>query len=70
MGAGAPRGLQNRLRGAVEASWVGSIPIHPRQFWPVLTEMTAKIAGGSSRAFALIDYPRGFRLYMAETKVR
>ena len=25
-------GLQNRLRGAVEASWVGSIPIHPRQF--------------------------------------
>ena len=26
------RGLQNRLRGAVEASWVGSIPIHPRQF--------------------------------------
>jgi hypothetical protein len=25
------RGLQNRLRGAVEASWVGSIPIHPRQ---------------------------------------
>jgi hypothetical protein len=30
-GAGALRGLQNRLRGAVEASWVGSIPIHPRQ---------------------------------------
>src|SRR5579859_541483 len=29
--AGAARGLQNRLRGAVEASWVGSIPIHPRQ---------------------------------------
>ncbi len=28
------RGLQNRLRGAVEASWVGSIPIHPRQFPP------------------------------------
>ena len=25
------RALQNRLRGAVEASWVGSIPIHPRQ---------------------------------------
>ncbi len=25
------RGLQNRLRGAAEASWVGSIPIHPRQ---------------------------------------
>ena len=24
------RGLQNRLRGAAEASWVGSIPIHPR----------------------------------------
>src|SRR6266508_6472048 len=23
------RGLQNRLRGAAEASWVGSIPIHP-----------------------------------------
>jgi len=23
------RGLQNCLRGAVEASWVGSIPIHP-----------------------------------------
>ena len=29
-GAGAPRGLQNRLRGAAEASRVGSIPIHPR----------------------------------------
>ncbi len=26
-----PRGLQNRLRGADEASWVGLIPIHPRQ---------------------------------------
>jgi len=26
------RGLQNRLRGAVEASWMGSIPIHPRHF--------------------------------------
>ena len=26
------RGLQNRLRGAVEASWVGSIPIHPAKF--------------------------------------
>jgi len=26
-----PHGLQNRLRGAAEASWVGSIPIHPRQ---------------------------------------
>ncbi len=25
-------GLQNRLRGAAEASWVGSIPIHPRHF--------------------------------------
>ncbi len=24
------RGLQNCLRGAAEASWVGSIPIHPR----------------------------------------
>jgi len=35
------RGLQNRLRGAVEASWVGSIPIHPRHFRPVLAEMTA-----------------------------
>jgi len=31
MGAGASRSLQNCLRGAVEASWVGSIPIHPRQ---------------------------------------
>ena len=27
-----PRGLQNRLRGADDASWVGSIPIHPRHF--------------------------------------
>ena len=26
------RGLQNRLRGAVEASWVSSILIHPRYF--------------------------------------
>ncbi len=28
--AGAAHGLQNRLRGAAEALWVGSIPIHPR----------------------------------------
>src|SRR5438132_3315653 len=32
--AGAARGLQNRLRGADDASWVGSIPIHPRQLRP------------------------------------
>ncbi len=31
------RGLQNRLRGAVEASWVGSIPIHPRHDPAVVT---------------------------------
>src|SRR5438477_4739266 len=43
MGAGAPRGLQNRLRGAVEASWVGSIPIHPRQ----ISAMKAKSDGHS-----------------------
>ncbi len=40
------RGLQDRLRGAAEASWVGSIPIHPRQipdFWDALTaELTTK----------------------------
>ena len=30
-GAGASRGLQNRLRGPDEGSLVGSIPIHPRQ---------------------------------------
>ena len=30
LGGCATRGLQNRLRGADEASWVGSIPIHPR----------------------------------------
>jgi hypothetical protein len=30
----AARGLQNRWRGAVKASWVGSIPIHPRQISP------------------------------------
>jgi len=29
-----PRGIENRLRGAAEASWVGSIPIHPRQSCP------------------------------------
>jgi len=29
-----PRGLQNRLQGAAEPSWVGSIPIHPRQITP------------------------------------
>ncbi len=29
-GGQSTRGLQNRLRGAAEASWVGSIPIHPR----------------------------------------
>ena len=28
------RGLQNFLRGAAEASWVGSIPIHARQISP------------------------------------
>ena len=48
-----PRGLQNRLRGAAEASWVGSIPIHPRQFalvaqakttWP--QQRTAPDLGG------------------------
>ena len=31
-GAGASRGLQNRLRGPDEGSLVGSIPIHPRHF--------------------------------------
>jgi len=28
------RGLQNRPKGAVKASLVSSILIHPRQFWP------------------------------------
>ena len=31
----SPRGLQNCLRGAAEASWVGSIPIHPRHLNPL-----------------------------------
>jgi hypothetical protein len=40
-----PRGLQNRLRGAAEASWVGSIPIHPRHFSAVVTaKVTATAA--------------------------
>ena len=46
-----PRGLQNRLRGAVEASWVGSIPIHPRQFWPVSADMTAKVTAKTANGF-------------------
>ena len=29
--------------GRCEASWVGSIPIHPRQISPVLAAMTAKV---------------------------
>jgi len=40
-------GLQNRLRGAAEASWVGSIPIHPRQISSV---MTAKMTATSAHA--------------------
>src|SRR6266700_3126634 len=32
-----PGGLQNRLRGAVEASWVGSIRIHPRHVSELVT---------------------------------
>jgi hypothetical protein len=45
------RGLQNRLRGAAEASWVGSIPIHPRHFPPVLAEMTAKMTAKTTNGF-------------------
>jgi len=45
--------LQNRLRGAVEASWVGSMPIHPRQFWPVSKQMTAKMTA----THILADHP-------------
>ena len=40
-GVRQPRGLQNRLRGAAEAPWVGSIPIHPRQtFWKASFEVS------------------------------
>jgi len=39
------RGLQNRLRGAAEASWVGSIPIHPRHLEPTFS-MTRATSGG------------------------
>ncbi len=38
-------GLQNRLRGAAEASWVGSIPIHPRQIWAAMTANMTATAG-------------------------
>jgi len=34
-------GLQNRLRGAAEASWgLGSIPIHPRQILVLTAKLT------------------------------
>src|SRR5438552_10828752 len=42
-------GLQNRLRGAVEASWVGSIPIHPRQISAMKAKVTATAAHRSER---------------------
>ena len=42
-GAGALRGLQNRLRGAAEASRVSSILIHPRQIWPDRALLTANV---------------------------
>ncbi len=45
-----PRGLQNRLRGAAEASLVGSIPIHPRHVLPAMTaKMTATAAHSHAR---------------------
>src|SRR5260370_21063119 len=50
LGGYHPRGLQNRLRGAVEASWVGSIPIHPRHDSAVVTaKMTAAARGLNAR---------------------
>jgi hypothetical protein len=56
------RGLQNRLRGAAEASWVGSIPIHPRHFSAVLDAMTAKMTAKITNGFLN-------RLRLGESKV-
>jgi len=51
-------GLQNRLRGAVEASWVGSIPIHPPpNFVAVTAKMTATEAACSERSMLSIVAP-------------
>src|SRR5437899_11730537 len=55
-------GLQNRLRGAVEASWVGSIPIHPRQTWcreNVRKRQPASVTGCSAGAYVRVSDPRG-----------
>src|SRR5215469_2380484 len=49
MGAGASRGLQNRLRGAAEASRVSSILIHPRQIRALVGVMTAKLTAKARR---------------------
>jgi hypothetical protein len=46
-----PRGLQNRLKGAVEVSLVGSIPIHPRQ---PFVAMTAKVTATSADVSTLL----------------
>ncbi len=45
VGGRQTRGLQNRLRGAVEASWVGSIPIHPRQICRLYSQVDSQSAG-------------------------
>ncbi len=47
------RGLQNRLRGAAEASWVGSIPIHPRHVSELMTAKTTATEAGCSESSAL-----------------
>src|SRR6266849_5766957 len=55
------RGLQNRLRGAAEASWVGSIPIHPRQ---TLLKPSSEVSLTWSHALAptfSVDEPRARR---------
>jgi hypothetical protein len=50
-----PRGLQNRLRGAVEASWVGSIPSIPATFAGCDSQVDSHI---SRRRRALADRQR------------
>src|SRR5258708_22602763 len=52
------RGLQNRLRGAAEASWVGSIPIHPRHCRHLMTaKLTARAADASERGRIRLNVP-------------
>jgi len=62
------RGLQNRLRGAAEASWVGSIPIHPR---PLTGPIAGMATATASPPTSSLDRPSSTgNLEAASTKIR